>query len=202
MRLVSPCLIQGDNGQGKSILAKALSGATKIYGNISIGNHRGSSRLLFQDVINQTLLRSFKSLVQSQHCAPNNDVRNIYQILRDNYLSFINDEYVVIPDNFDTTTPSLLSIKMILTAVRLCSLPDALILDEPDWGLTRKSAEAFVLAVVRCAHDFRVPILIISHKPWWQEFAFSCLTVRKILQPSKSDHPYRFIISLEKKSIQ
>jgi ABC-type multidrug transport system ATPase subunit len=200
MRLVSPCLIHGDNGQGKSLLAKALSGAIKIQGRLFVGGKNRSIRLLFQDVINQTLLRSFQSLARSQRCAKDNDVSHIYQSIWRYYRSILDDKSITVPNNFNATIPHLISIKILLVAVRLCGRPEALILDEPDWGLTRKSAEAFVLAVVHCAHELEVSILIISHKPWWRELAYSRLIVRKIPQASEPDNPCRFMITLEQKS--
>ena len=196
MRLVSPCLIQGDNGQGKSLLAKTLSGAIKIEGHISVGGKNISIRLLFQDVINQTLLRSFQSLARSQRCTKDNDVRRVYQSIERYYRSGLDDKSLTVPG----TVPSLIAIKILLVAVRLCGRPQALILDEPDWGLTRKSAEAFVLAVIHCAHELDVSILIISHKPWWRELVCSHLTVHKISQAPEPDNPCRFVISLEQKS--
>ena len=200
MRLTSPCLIQGDNGQGKSLFAKALSCAVKIRGEISIGKRNGTPRMLFQDVINQTLLRSFKSLIRSQHCTTENEVKHIFKVIWRDYHLILDNESEVNSYDFDTMTPSLLAIKILLVAARLCGLPPALILDEPDWGLTRKSAEAFVIAVVQCANDLAVPVLLISHKPWWQGLACSRLTAYKVPRPSDTDDPCRFTIVLEKSS--
>ena len=200
MRLASPCLIQGDNGQGKSLLAKALSGAIKIQGHIIIGSQNKPIRLLFQDVINQTLLRSFQSLARSKHCAKDNDVSQVYQSICCYYQSILDDKSLTVPNDFNRIVPRLISIKILLVAVRLCGRPEALILDEPDWGLTRKSAEAFVSAVVHCAHELDVSILIISHKPWWRKLAYSHLTVHKIPQAPEPDNPCRFMITLEQKS--
>jgi ABC-type multidrug transport system ATPase subunit len=199
MRLASPCLIQGDNGQGKSLLAKALSGAIKIEGQISVGGKNRSIRLLFQDVINQTLLRPFQSLARSQRRTKDNDVGHVCQSIWRYYRSILDEKSRAVPNDFNRIVPHLISIKILLVAVRLCARPQALILDEPDWGLTRRSAEAFVSAVVHCAHELDVSILIISHKPWWRELACSRVTVRKIPQAPEPDNPYRFMITLEQK---
>ena len=62
--LISPCLIIGDNGQGKSLIAKVLAGAIPFGGVVKIlrEDRTGPARLLFQDVITQTLLRSFNAI--------------------------------------------------------------------------------------------------------------------------------------------
>lgn len=197
MQLASPCLIQGGNGQGKSLLAKSLSGTVGTRGDIFIGGSKGSSRLLFQDVITQTLLRSFKSLAQVGDGSEGNDVRKIFWIIWNHYHTIFGTVAPKIPVDFNVRTPNLLSIKILLVAARLWNLPKALILDEPDWGLTRRSAEALVLAVTRCAHDLSVPILIISHKPWWKKLVGSCLWVHKVPQTSNSDDSPRFTIGLD-----
>ena len=74
---------------------------------------------------------------------------------------------------------SLLEIKVLLTAVRLSDQDAALILDEPDWGLSWSDAVAFVTAVVSAAHARSVPVMLISHKPWWRDLARSVRWVRK-----------------------
>ena len=53
-------------------------------------------------------------------------------------------------------------------------------MDEPDWGLRQSIAMAFVRGVIRAAHGVGIPVLLISHKPWWQEWAGSTLQVRKV----------------------
>ena len=66
-KMTSPCLVVGDNGQGKSLLAKALSGAAGHSGTarMEAAGTRGRARLLFQDVITQTLLRSLADINRS-----------------------------------------------------------------------------------------------------------------------------------------
>ena len=69
-RLSSPCLVIGNNGQGKSLIAKVLAGALSYQGAAEIGTEgkTGPPRLLFQDVITQTLLRSFNAIARSAVC--------------------------------------------------------------------------------------------------------------------------------------
>ena len=62
--LASPCLLCGDNGQGKSLIAKALASAMPYTGEATVYGPNGPRRvrLLFQDVLNQTLMRSMRQL--------------------------------------------------------------------------------------------------------------------------------------------
>jgi hypothetical protein len=62
--LASPCLLSGDNGQGKSLIAKALASAMPYKGEATVYGPSGARRvrLLFQDVLNQTLMRSMRQL--------------------------------------------------------------------------------------------------------------------------------------------
>ena len=68
---------------------------------------------------------------------------------------------------------------MLLAAVRLAGKPAAIVLDEPDWGLRRTIALVLVSGIIRVAHRLGVAVLLISHKPWWRQWAGSFLTIRK-----------------------
>ena len=180
--LNSPCLIVGQNGQGKSLIARALAGAVTIHGQASIkcAEKSGPPRLLFQDVITQTLLRSFDSIAGSTIPVDGlNPVALCEQLLKEYRAVYAavrqKGEPQPLVDN--TRFRSLLEVKAMLLAVRLCGQPGALILDEPDWGLTRASAVALVAAVVKIAHAYGVPILLISHKPWWGPIAKNLIRV-------------------------
>jgi hypothetical protein len=87
----------------------------------------------------------------------------------------------------DAAPLSLLEMKILLTALRLVDHDGVLILDEPDWGLSRPDAVAFVAAVVRAAHDRGVPVILISHKPWWRNLARSIRRVSKQTVSSGAD---------------
>ena len=91
---------------------------------------------------------------------------------------------------------SLLEIKALLVAVRLCGRPGALILDEPDWGLNRDSAIAFVFAIIKVAHELNTPVLLISHKPWWYQLANSSIRVQRTDKEMDKDRNYSFQIRL------
>ena len=192
--LASPCLVAGENGQGKSLLAKALSGAAAIEGRFVLqsANASGRARLLFQDVINQALLRKLPDLAPA---ATGGVGRLCFEgILRDysRILEHCGQPGRGLPD---PDKADLLTVKAMLAAVRITARPAALILDEPDWGLSRNAVLALVLAVMRAAHAIGVPVLIISHKPWWRPLAQSRLKVVK--RPS---FPARFEIHLEQEA--
>lgn len=183
-RLTSPCLLVGDNGQGKSLVAKALCGAVGCVGSVCIesNNRAGRGRLLFQDVVTQTLLRSFKDLQRMEGSSNRSAAEAIFTGLlpfhprtgRDG--AFASASLSSFP-----APPSLLEVKAMLIAVRLAVKPAALVLDEPDWGLSRDAAIGLVLAVIDRAHQLGVPVILISHKPWWRSVAGSVIEAFKTL---------------------
>jgi hypothetical protein len=200
--LTSPCLLKGDNGQGKSLVARALCGAIRPQGVATMIGPvaSGKARLLFQDIITQTLLRSFQTIAGSQRCKDEWDAGRVYEEIRVLFGRGPGAEGFVKPweaQQTRKTPPSLLEIKMVLAAVRLCGRPAGLILDEPDWGLTRSSALAFVAALIRVAHGLDVPVVLISHKPWWQPLARSALGVAKGVDGQDDRSGYRFHIVLK-----
>ncbi len=181
--MASPCLVSGNNGQGKSLVARILADAIRYSGTATIARDgkQGTARLLFQDVATQTMLRSFSALCAS---GPGDEraVLDLYQGIRKAFEGAYGGRAEPGPrirpaDNGED--PPLLEIKAILAAARLAQGPPALILDEPDWGLTREAAVAFVSAVIETAHREGVPILLISHKPWWVSVARSKLLVSR-----------------------
>ena len=199
--LRSPCLIVGENGQGKSLVAKALSGAISIQGTAEVTSKHitGPARLLFQDVITQTLLRSFDGIAASASRIFGENPLRVYDRIFQAYtlnLQEIDPASAELDLSGKAEFRSLLEIKALLVAVRLCGRPGALILDEPDWGLSRESAIAFVLAVISVAHEFNIPVLIISHKPWWLKIARSSFRVQRTEKEMDKERNYSFRISL------
>jgi len=177
-KLVSPCLLAGENGQGKSLLAKSLTGAVTVRGRAVIKSSRvtGRARLLFQDVITQTLLRSFNQIVSSVKAHRRDRTEKVYQKLYRACETQPGDSGA----GSAARPRTLFEIKLILIAVRLAERPPALILDEPDWGLSRPDAISLVTAAISTAHGLDVPVILISHKPWWQPIVGSILNVKKV----------------------
>ncbi len=182
--LKSPCLIVGDNGQGKSLLARTITQAVSSKGQVALESPhaRIPACLLFQDVLSQTMLRSFRALSRRPFNNHADHVYNCYQELRQHYASALRqtspDQAAVIGEWSDSQH-ALIDIKTILVAARLADKPAAIILDEPDWGMSRASAVAFVSAVLTIAHRQQTPVMLISHKPWWHAVSGSTLRVTR-----------------------
>ena len=184
-KLRSPCLIQGDNGQGKSLLAKVLAGAASREGTIGLETEgkRGRVRLLLQDLVNQTMMRTFRQIAADSDTGADLTAAALYDAIRDDMLTsndLDGDEIRSFTKRWASRRPaSLLELKMLLASVRLAGKPAALILDEPDWGLRQSSALVLVGGIIRVAHRYGVAVLLISHKPWWRNRAGSFLQVHK-----------------------
>jgi ABC-type Mn2+/Zn2+ transport system ATPase subunit len=182
LKLSSPCLVLGDNGQGKSLMARALAGAVAAKGHaaiISDPKKPGQVCLLFQDVLTQTMLRSFTALTSGVN---REATLKIYEDMRKDFktaLQAFHGKADLCINHWQAGQHALLDIKAILVAIRLASAPAALILDEPDWGMSRQNAIAFVSAVLAAAHRQNTPVLLISHKPWWQPIARSRVLVSR-----------------------
>lgn len=190
--LISPCLLLGENGQGKSLIAKALAGAVSSEGECKISGpeNSGPVRILLQDVVGQTLLRNFDAIRATAGHGESGSFQQIYR------------EIMVPTEALDSSGRgqsfrSLLDMKAALVAVRLCGRPAALILDEPDWGLSRPVAIAFVFNVIKTAHKRGIPIVLISHKPWWLSAAGSILQVKRSTKGNPEAGPCAFRIRLE-----
>ena len=201
-KLSSPCLVIGNNGQGKTLIAKALAGAHSYQGIAEIGTEgkNGPPRLLFQDVITQTLLRSFDAIARSAICQNTTMPMALYEKILKAYRSFSEESSSgpIPSDPFqDWGFCSLLEVKAILVAIRLCGQPAALIVDEPDWGLTRAAAVAFVSAIISVCHEFGIPVILISHKPWWLNLAKSVLQVGRTAKEMEEKGKYSFAINLK-----
>jgi energy-coupling factor transporter ATP-binding protein EcfA2 len=207
LKLESPCLLTGDNGQGKSLVARALAGSLPLQGTAVIkrADGEGKASLLFQDVLIQTLLRSFDVLAEGGRGVSRSAVLDIYSKIRGEYRSALEGKEtagVPLIREPSESHHTLLDIKALLVAVRLAASPAALILDEPDWGLSRQSGIAFVSAVLSVAHRQGTPVLLISHKPWWQPLIRSCLSVSRTtaLSPASPDEPV-FTVSLNRRAV-
>ncbi|MDJ0783693.1 MAG: hypothetical protein QNJ22_17085 [Desulfosarcinaceae bacterium] len=175
LKLHSPCLVTGDNGQGKTLVAKALSGAVAVKGRAAVAE--GPARLLFQNVITQTLLRSPAALRHAARDACGSAaLERVLAALMDAFQRHGGDPDRIRPRS---AGDSLLVSKLYMVAARLCGRLALLILDEPDWGLSRREAAAFVYAVTEVAHSHGAALMLVSHKPWWQTWAASSMAVAK-----------------------
>ena len=179
--LQSPVLLTGDNGVGKSIFAKVLSGIIKPFsGAVSIQspNGNGWSRLIFQDAIDQLFGKSidghmdwvFRFDGQKRQVAG-----KIYNEIDTTIREYTKDY----PAHHEALGPpsehcTLLQAKISLISERLATRPSVLILDEPGWGLSRSIARKLVEAVCRTAGNLKVAVVLISHHArWWQSMVHS-----------------------------
>jgi hypothetical protein len=203
-KLVSPCLMQGDNGQGKSLVAKVLAGAVLSEGHAGLetDGRTGRARLLLQDLVNQTMMRRFRQLAAGTGPAAAVKTGRFYDAIRANMLGadiLAPEEVKSFDEGCRTRMPAtLLELKMLLAALRLASKPAAIIMDEPDWGLRHSVAMAFVRGFIHAAHGVGLPVLLISHKPWWQDWAGSILQVRKVLPEQTAPAVHLFRIQIER----
>ncbi len=203
--LRSPCLIQGDNGQGKSLVAKMLARAMPREGqaDLETTGRKGRVRLLLQDLINQTMMRSFRQIATGANPGGAARVGRLYDAIRADMTAA--DETLA-PDairSFEDacrlrTPATLVELKILLAAVRLAAGPAAIVMDEPDWGLRQSAALAYVRGVIRTAHRKGIPVLIISHKPWWRPWAGSGLAVSKVRSPEAAGSAEPFQIQMKR----
>jgi len=195
--LISPCFIVGDNGSGKSLFAKVLSGTIKYTGkmNISSNGYIGGARLMFQDIIMQSLLRPFDILAKFDTCESNKEIKAIYNTLIDKFRTTFDEKGEIVPyiGRRNSNEKTLLEYKFMITAIRICSKPTGLILDEPSWGLTKRVTVAFVEAIINISHSNKIPVFIISHKEWWDLKDFSHILLKKN-SINKNGIKYNFIL--------
>ncbi|EFK06258.1 conserved hypothetical protein [delta proteobacterium NaphS2] len=171
--LMSPTLVTGDNGIGKSILAKVMAGIiTPVEGSIfSLSeNGKGNARLILQDSIHQLFGMSVDNHLDWAFRFDGtkaNAARSIYSNIEKSLKKLLNEM------RFESLTAlgeagqrsTLLQAKICLVAERIASLPPLLILDEPGWGLSKTSAQCLVWEICKQAHDHGIAVAIISHHP-------------------------------------
>ena len=179
--LRSPCQIIGENGQGKTLVAKLLAGAIPAEGRVSLGSgtSAGRARLIFQHVVTQTLLRSFDSLAAGSQSRIGSDGGKVYSALREAFAAFYPGAGDAMPLRSCTERiglRSLLEVKTMLAAVRIAERP---------------------VALIRVANADGKPVIMISHKPWWQRLACSTLKVEKTLPGPEDGKECKFRIKLQ-----
>jgi energy-coupling factor transporter ATP-binding protein EcfA2 len=189
--LMSPTLLTGDNGAGKSVLSKVLSGVIKPKKRICSVQCGGSSdraRIVLQDSIDQLFGNSITGYIPWVYqfdSSKEEKASNIY-----NAIDGMLRDYVQKKQELDlgsvgsrTRPNSILQCKIALVAEKIASDPTLLILDEPGWCLSSSMAKAFVEATCREAQANRVAVLLISHQEeWWSGICNSWLHMTKDMQ--------------------
>ncbi|MCG6909723.1 MAG: hypothetical protein LJE94_06305 [Deltaproteobacteria bacterium] len=176
--LVSPVLMTGDNGVGKSVFGKLLCGIIKpAEGALAVAapNKSGDARLIFQDAIDQLFGKSIdghlgwvfrfdekaRRLARDLYAEIDGALRAHWEEGRDGAAA-------------PARRCTLLQAKISLIAERLATRPAVLILDEPGWGLSRSIARRLVAVVCRAAANLDVAVVLISHHArWWQGMVHS-----------------------------
>ena len=171
----SPMLMTGDNGVGKSIFGKILSGILKPASGdmaISAPNGTGHARLIFQDAIDQLFGKSIDghlAWVFRFDREKGKAAQQIYTEIDTKMRDYFKDR----PKEAEALGPqaehcTLLQAKISLIAERLATRPTVLVLDEPGWGLSGPIARKLVETVCRVAGGLQVAIVLISHHArWW-----------------------------------
>lgn len=188
--LQSPTLLIGDNGVGKSVFVKLLSGITKpTKGEFIVRclGRQGHARVLMQDSLDQLFGETIDNHLNRVFIFDQKRGENVKGI----YSSMLNSlrERVKSEDNLRTKTlitsdasfiETILQVKFALTAERIGSNPPLLILDEPDWCLSKQLTELFIQIVVEAAHNKLIPVLIITHlNSWYSGYTNSILEFKK-----------------------
>lgn len=173
--LLSPTVITGANGVGKSTLAALLTGLRLSEGatpSARTQGHVGLGRLMMQDAVIQMF-----SMTPAEHCETSfrysRDLRK--QALADLQKfnlefkgnAFLGPETVGEISRHTGDRNSLPSAKFSLALERIASRPSLLILDEPSWGLSGRLARSLFIDIRDAAHAAGVPLAIISHDLSW-----------------------------------
>ena len=169
LSMQSPIIWEAPNGFGKSVLAGLLSGAlisdSGKYG-IHTKGYTGKARVLMQDCVYQLFgFTPIDYLLWAFREAPEMATNAVdeYHFIENS----IADVFAESGHRYsvgDRENPeSLLQVKIALVAARIVQNPVLLILDEPGFALTKKSAQAFVESVAKRCAEQSIGLLIISH---------------------------------------
>ncbi|MCF8238643.1 MAG: hypothetical protein K9I85_10835 [Saprospiraceae bacterium] len=181
--LNSPCFLKGKNGSGKSIVSMSLSNVMQKSGEATIqtDGKRGFARMMFQDVIAQTLNRDFEKIIYYSGMEKEK-VMTIYENLIFQYTTYFKNNKKKVPVfSYDEEigSKSIIEMKFILAAIRILDKPPLLILDEPGWGMTKISSFAFITSIIEVSHENAVPIIIITNNNWYDNILNDSLIVSK-----------------------
>lgn len=177
LSLTSPCLVQGENGAGKSLFSKVLADVVGSRGKLVVaaGDNDGPPRLLHQNTLSQSLFRVGNEFAPLATGPVFEEYRDLLGRLR-GALGSATDG--------DAADRTIQGVKTALLAARLCGRPKLLILDEPEWGLNQRAATQLVRELCEIAHGKGVPVMIVSHKPWFGTMAASRIRVSKHAAPA------------------
>lgn len=187
--LKSPTFLIGNNGVGKSVFAKVLSGIEQALGawQILSSNAQGSARLLFQDCVDhlfgESVMNHFDRVFRFDSSLRDNSIR-LHSELVDKVKSVFNalspkTRNITLFESDNTST--ILEIKIALIAERLASNPPLLILDEPSWCLSKNVARSLMASVFEIAHKRKTAVLVISHNlQWFSDMAGDILTLSRL----------------------
>lgn len=184
LTLFSPTVLTGDNGVGKSVFAKALTGVLKVRrGLFSIAspNGNGPARLLFQQPDEQLFGKSIEehlSWVFRYDQEKRELAWQIYKEIESTVRKYIQMNMLhAISALGDVNQPrTTLQAKICLISERIASKPSLLFLDEPGRRLCKPIAVVLVSSACEQAHKQNVAVVLISHlSDWWLDIANSHL---------------------------
>lgn len=198
--LISPTLVTGDNGVGKSILSKLMAGILKpSAGDIFAisENGKGFARLMFQDSIDQIFGMSIDdhiAWVFQYDGTKAKTAQSLYSEMEKSIRKSLHDIYfgglAALGEAGRRTT--LLQAKLCLIAERIASSPPLLILDEPGWGLSKTVSQCLLREACKQAHKQGVAVAIISHQTGlWKGI------VQSHIELTKSENEFVKITALE-----
>ena len=184
LELRSPTLITGENGIGKTTLAKMLArmvvpadGQIKVVNN----NLSGAARVMLQDTVVQLFGQSVNEHLERVFCFDKEfrkEARKIYDALQNDCMRRVASSLPGVCLGDGDVPRSILQCKLVVVVDRLFGRPPLLLLDEPGWCLSRSAARAFLQAVTETAHERQIAVAITSHQAgWWKDLIQDQITL-------------------------